>query len=204
MDGFGGGDFPINLLPPKKASNFLFLHCNKEQFVPMQANFRGLALAMLVLIVLPACGVRQLAQGEIQPPKVSFQGLSLGQPTSRGWPVSVTLLLTNPNDQALNLKGYDCELWLEGKSVAQAAGEEPVNLPSQGQTVARVPILVKLPAVMGLLPVLLTPEPPPLHYQVAGGFRLGMVLGGLVRVPFRFQGQVTPKEGLESLRPYLK
>jgi hypothetical protein len=30
------------------------------------------------------------------------------------------------------------------------------------------------------------------------------VLGGLVRVPFRFQGQVTPKEGLKMLRPYLR
>ena len=70
-----------------------------------------------------------------------------------GWPISVTLLLTNPNDQALNLKGYDCELWLEGKSVAQAAGEEPVNLPPHGQTVARVPILVQLPVVLELLPV---------------------------------------------------
>jgi LEA14-like dessication related protein len=170
----------------------------------MQFRFRWLSLAVAVLFVLPACGVRQLAKGEIQPPKVSFQGLSLGQPTSRGWPVSVSLLLTNPNDQALNLKGYDCELWLEGKSVAQAAGEEPVALPPRGQTVTRVPILVKLPTVLDLLPGLLNPQPPPLHYQVAGGFRLGAVLGGLVRVPFHFQGQVTPREGLEFLRLYVR
>jgi LEA14-like dessication related protein len=170
----------------------------------MSSRFRRLTLAMVVLFVLPACGVRQLAQGEIQPPKVSFQGLSLGHPTSRGWPISVTLLLTNPNDQALNLKGYDCELWLEGKSVAQAAGEEPVNLPSHGQTVARVPILVKLSTVLGLVPELLNPQPPPLHYQVAGGFRLGALLGGLVRVPFHFQGQVTPRQGLEFLRLYVR
>jgi LEA14-like dessication related protein len=159
---------------------------------------------MIALIVLPACGVRQLAQGEIQPPKVSFQGLALGHPTSRGWPVSVTLLLTNPNDQALNLKGYDSELWLEGKSVAQASGEEPVHLPPHGQTVARVPILVQLPVVLGMLPMLLNPEPPPLRYQVAGGFRLGAVLGGLIRVPFHFQGQVTPQKGLEFLRLYVR
>ncbi len=170
----------------------------------MQFRFRWLCLAVAVIFVLPACGVSQLAKGEIQPPKVSFQGLSLGQPTSRGWPISVTLLLTNPNDQALNLKGYDCELWLEGKSVAQAAGEEPVTLPPQGQTVTRVPILVQLPTVLGLLPGLLNPQPPPLHYQVAGGFRLGAVLGGLVRVPFHFQGQVTPREGLEFLRLYVR
>ena len=63
---------------------------------------------------------------------------------------------------------------------------------------------MKLPAVLGLLPLLLRPEPPLLHYQVAGGFRLSEVLGGLIRIPFRFQGQVTPKEGLDALRPYLR
>ncbi len=170
----------------------------------MRFRLRWLSLAVAAVLVLPACGVSQLAKGEIQPPKVSLQGITLGQPASRGLPVSVTLLLTNPNDQPLNLKGYDCELWLEGQSVAQTTGEEPMNLPPQGQTVAQVPIFVKLPAVMGLLPVLLQPKPPPLHYQVAGGFRLGAVLGGLVRVPFRFQGQITPQQGMDLLRPYLQ
>ena len=168
----------------------------------MTAYCRSLVLLLALVVALPACGVRQLAQGEIQPPEVSFQGLALGRPTGQSWPVAVTLLLTNPNHQALNLKGYDCELWLEGKSVAQAASTEPVYLPPQGQTRARIPIVVKLPAVLSLLPVLLRPQPPPLQYQVAGGFRLSAVLGGLVRVPFRFQGQVTPQEGLDLFRLY--
>ena len=163
----------------------------------------GIFLALMLLTTLPACGVRKFTSGEIQPPKVAFQGIALGRPTPGGLPLTVMLLLTNPNSQALNLQGYDYELWLEGKSVAQGTSQEPVSLPPQGQTVARVPILVKLPAVLGLLPLLIGPEPPPLHYQVAGSFRLSELLGGLVRIPFRFQGQVTPKEGLEMLRPYL-
>jgi hypothetical protein len=170
----------------------------------MPSRFRSFALVVMVLMFLPTCGVSQLARGEIQPPKVSFQGIALGQPNPQGLPVSVALLLTNPNDQALNLRGYDCELWLEGNSVAQATGEAPVSLAPHGQTVTQVPILVKLPAVMGLLPVFLQPTPPKLHYQVAGGFRLGEVLGGLVRVPFRFQGEVSPKEGLDLLRLYVR
>lgn len=169
----------------------------------LQRSCLGIFLALMLLTTMPACGVRQLAQGEIQPPKVNFQGIAFGRPSRGGWPLAVTLLLTNPNDQTLDLKGYDYELWLEGKSVAQGASDAPVSLPPRGQTVAQVPILVKLPAVLELLPVLLRPEPPPLHYQVAGGFRLAEVLGGLVRIPFRFQGQVTPKEGLAALRPYL-
>ena len=164
----------------------------------------ALGLGLVILMGLPACGVRQLAQGEIEPPKVHFQGLTVGRPTSQGWPLGVTLLLTNPNARTLNLKGYDYELWLEGKSVARGASDEAVNLPPGGQTVAQVPILVKMPALMEVLPGLLRPEPPPLNYQVAGGFRLGSLLGGLVRVPFNLQGKVTPKEGLKMLRPYLR
>jgi LEA14-like dessication related protein len=161
-------------------------------------------LVLLLLPAMPACGVRKFTSGEIQPPKVHFQGIAFARPNRGGWPLAVTLLLSNPNDQALDLKGYDYELWLEGKRVAQGASDAPVSLPARGQTVAQVPILVKLPAVLGLLPVLLRPEPPPLHYQVAGGFRLSEVLGGLIRIPFRFQGQVTPKEGLDALRPFLR
>ena len=71
-----------------------------------------------------------------------------------------------------------------------------------GVLLALVNSLVFLPAVLSLLPVLLRPQPPPLQYQVAGGFRLSAVLGGLVRVPFRFQGQVTPQEGLDLFRLY--
>jgi LEA14-like dessication related protein len=156
-----------------------------------------------LLTTIPACGVRKYTSGEIQAPKVALQGIALGRPTRGGLPLAVVLLLTNPNDQAIDLKGYDYELWLEGKNVAQGASDAPVNLPPRGQTVAQVPILVKLPALLELLPLLIRPEPPPLRYQVSGGFRLPEVLAGLIRIPFSFQGQVTPKEGLEMLRPFL-
>ena len=112
---------------------------------------------------VPGCGagqpvrlrvqqLQQMARGEIQAPKVSYQGLKVYQPTSQGWPLGATLLLENPNNQALNLLGYDYQLWIEGKSVAQGASQQPVNLPPNGQTVAELPIMVQLPAVMELLP----------------------------------------------------
>ena len=53
----------------------------------------GIFLALILLAAIPACGVRQLAKGEIQPPKVTFQGIALGHPNPGGWPLAVTLLL---------------------------------------------------------------------------------------------------------------
>ena len=170
---------------------------------------QALGLGLLMLMLLPACGVRQLTQGEIQPPEVSFQGLTLGRPTSRGWPLSVALLLTNPNPQPLNLLGYDYQLWIEGKSVATGVSRQAVNLPPRGQTLAEVPIMVQLPAVMELLPQFLpmlqkSQQQRQFHYQIAGSFRLASVLGGIIPIPFRFQGEASPQEGLNFLKPYLR
>jgi hypothetical protein len=149
------------------------------------------------------CGLRELARGEVQPPRVAFQGLKIYPPRGGGWPLKAVLLLTNPNPQAIDLVGYDYELRLEGEPVAQGASEEPVHLPAGGQTIAALPIWVKLPALPRLWPRLLSPDQR-LHYQVTGGFRLASVLGGMLRVPFQFQGEFTPQEAGEALRPYLR
>jgi len=169
----------------------------------------GIFLALTVLATMPACGVRQLARGEIQPPKVNFQGLKIYKPTAQGWPLGAMLLLENPNAEAVNLLGYDYQLWIEGKSVAQGTSQQAVNLPPLGQTVAEVPIMVQLPAVMELWPQFLpmlqkSQQQRQFHYQIAGSFRLASVMGGIIPIPFRFQGQASPQEGMDFLRPYLK
>jgi LEA14-like dessication related protein len=169
----------------------------------------GIFLALMLLTTVSACGVRQLARGEIKPPKVSFQGLKIYPPTARGWPLGAMLILENPNPEPLNLLGYDYQLWIEGKSVAQGVSQEAVNLPALGQTVTEVPITVQLPAVVGLWPQFLpllqkSQQQRQFHYQIAGSFRLASVMGGIIPIPFKFQGEASPREGMNLLRPYLR
>jgi LEA14-like dessication related protein len=169
----------------------------------------GIFLVLMLLMTMCACGVRQLARGEIQPPKVSFQGLKINSPTARGWPLGARLLLENPNPEPLNLLGYDYQLWIEDRSVAQGTSQQAVNLPPLGQTVAEVPIMVQLPAVMELLPQFLPmlqkqQQQRQFHYQIAGSFRLASVMGGIIPIPFKFQGEASPQEGMNFLRPYLR
>jgi len=169
----------------------------------------GIFLALMLLATMSACGVRQLARGEIQPPKVSFQGLKIYPPTARGWPLSARLLLENPNAEPLNLLGYDYQLWIEDRSVAQGVSQQAVNLPPLGQTVTEVPITVQLPAVVDLLPQFLpmlqkSQQQRQFHYQIAGSFRLASVMGGIIPIPFKFQGEASPQEGMDFLRPHLK
>ena len=186
----------------------------KKEPMKISTIFIILFLQIAALAGLSGCGVSQLqqmARGEIQAPKVTYQGLKVYQPTSQGWPLGATLLLENPNNQPLNLLGYNYELWIEGKSVARGTSQQAVNLPANGQTVAELPIMVQLPAVMELLPQFLPQilgqqqQMPPrkFHYQISGSFRLASVLGGIIPLPFRFQGEASPGEGMDFLKPYL-
>jgi LEA14-like dessication related protein len=163
------------------------------------------ALAALASLTLAGgCGVQQLARGEIQPPKVHFQGLTVYPPTSKGWPLAANLALDNPNNQPLNLLGYNYDLAIEGRSVAQGTSQQAVNLPPLGRTVTQFPILVQLPTVLNLLPEALQHPNRKLHYQISGSFRLGSVIGGLIPIPFRFSGEMAPQKGMDFLKPYLR
>lgn len=154
------------------------------------------------ILAFSGCGVRQLARGEIEPPRVEFKGVIPGMPSQEGLPFKCLLALENPNRQALDILGYDYELWLEGRSVAQGASNHRVYLPPLGKGEVEFPVLVKLPAVLSLAPMALNRQR--VNYQVAGGFRLASVMGGLIRVPFRFRGQTTLDEGRELMRLYVK
>jgi LEA14-like dessication related protein len=156
------------------------------------------ALAWLAAAVLAGCGVPQIMRGEVKPPHVALQGFTLTLPHAGAWQVFCTLKLKNPNPEALRVLDYDYELWLEGRSVAQGASQEEVLLPALGETVVEVPILIKLSSLMKVVPSLLSPQKQ-IPYQIAGGLRLASLLGGF-RVPFRFQGEVTPEQGLDLLK----
>jgi len=158
--------------------------------------------AVLCLVCLSGCGVRQLAKGEIEPPRVKFQSLAVGLPNpGQGLPLECALLVENPNPQDLRILGYDFEFRLEGQKVMQGESRQEVTLPARGQTQVTVPILVKLQTLPQFVPAVLQNQK--LNYQISGGVRLASLLGGF-RVPFSFQGQTTPREGREQLRMFMK
>jgi len=172
--------------------------------VNKRSNISRLTVLLLtawVLACLAGCGVRQLARGELEAPRVKFQSLTLGLPTPQGLPLDCLLLVENPNPQDLRVLGYDYEVWLEGRRVIQGESSEAVTLPARGQTLVTVPILVKLRALPPILPAVLQERP--LNYQISGGVRLASLLGGF-RVPFRAEGRMTPKQGMEQLRLFMK
>ncbi|MDD3581849.1 MAG: LEA type 2 family protein [Desulfobacca sp.] len=156
---------------------------------------------LAVVLGLWGCGLQQLAEGELKPPQVTFEALHLNPPTCEEWPLACTLLLDNPNPQPLKIQGFDYELWIEGQRLVQGESLEALNLPAQGQAKVVVPLLIKLPGIPKVLGALL--QKPKIAYEIAGSVRLGPGMG-LLKLPFRFQGQITQEEGWDQLQQFLK
>ena len=172
----------------------------------------------LALLALSGCGVQQLqqmARGEIQAPKVTYQGLKVYQPTSQGWPLGAVLLLDNPNNQALNLLGYDYQLWIEGKSVAQGTSQQAGEPAAPGADSDGTPHYGAVARSNGAL----APVPAPVPVSSSNKCRNAnstikspaasawlRCWEVLFPIPFRFQGEASPKEGdgLPEALPALK
>jgi hypothetical protein len=176
----------------------MMLLSNRSQKFPALCRL-ALVVALISCLATWGCGVRKLAQQELQPPEVRLQGLGLRAPGPQGWPLTCVLAVKNPNPMTIKVLGYDYEVWLEGRSVAKGESNQTVTLPAQGEATVEVPVLLKLKALPGLLPLLLREKA--LTVEIAGGLRLPQTLG--FRVPFRFREKLTPEEGLEHLQPFL-
>jgi LEA14-like dessication related protein len=158
-----------------------------------------LAVAVAGGLMIAGCGVRQLVRGELVPPEVRFKGLGLQPPTLQGLPLTVVLALHNPNPTTIKVLGYDYEVRVAGQDVARGGGDQPVILPAGGETTVALPVVLRLKSIPGVLPYLLQDQRVPV--EITGGLRLPQTLG--FRVPFRFREQLTLKEGLSELGPFL-
>ena len=158
-------------------------------------------LLIIMASLFSSCGIRKLATGKIDPPKVEFQGVTVYPPESQNWPLTARLRLYNPNPEPLRILGYDYKFALEGTELVYGESLDTITLPAEGENLVEIPVLLKLNAVPKALKALLLQEK--LRYEISGGFRLASVLGGL-RVPYHFRSEVTRQEGLENLRKFFR
>ena len=154
-----------------------------------------------ITLLLSSCGIRKLATGEIAPPKVEFQGVTVYPPEGQYWPLTARLRLHNPNPEPLRILGYDYVVGIEGAELVHGESLDSITLPAAGENLVEIPVLLKLTAVPKALQALLLQER--LKYEISGGFRLASVLGGF-RVPYHFRGEITRQEGLEHLREFFR
>jgi LEA14-like dessication related protein len=170
--------------------------------IRLKNNFILIIFLVTIISAAASCGIRDLATGRIEPPQVEFRGLTIYPPQRQGWPLSARLHLTNPNPETLRITGYDYELSVDGADLVRGESKDAITLPASGEGLVEVPIVLNLQAVPSTVKYFLLQDR--LRYELSGGFRLASVMGGFLRVPFRFSGEITRKEGLDHLRSFFR
>jgi len=121
-------------------------------------------------------------------PEVALAGLRVEELGLARQTFVVTLAVRNPNDRALPIEGLTYRLSLEGVELAEGSSALEQRIPAFGEAMVDVEVVSSLLGVAGQLPAMALKDRP-LEWKVAGTATLA---GGLVRLPYRYSGEVDP------------
>lgn len=125
-----------------------------------------------------------------QAPEVALAGLRVKELTLARQTVVLTLALRNPNDRTLPIKGLTYRLKLEGNEVAQGASALDRQIPAFGDALVDVDVTGSLLGLIQQLPALALKDRP-LNWTITG---TATIADGLLTLPYRYSGQVDPRE----------
>lgn len=114
-----------------------------------------------------------------------IEDVSLAQQT-----LLLTLAVRNPNDRALPIKGLTYRLELEGNEIARGASALEREIPAFGESLADLAVTGSLLGLIQQLPALALKDRP-LDWTLTG---TATIADGLLTLPYRYSGQVDPRE----------
>lgn len=138
--------------------------------------------AVLLILLASACVPRQ----QIQFRDISNMKLSLSGPT-----VSGDVLLYNPNNMAMNLKGADIQVLVDGKTVGTVNQETDTRIPPRSEFTVPVEIKVSLKE-LGLFNTL---------GNLLGGKGIAVGFKGTIRVAVHGITMSVPIDHTEQVKP---
>lgn len=125
-----------------------------------------------------------------QAPEVALAGLRVKDLGLAQQTLILTLAVKNPNDRTLPIKGLTYRLKLEGNEIAQGASALDRQIPAFGEALADVEVTGSLLALVQQLPALALKDRP-LDWTLSG---TATIADGLLTLPYRYSGQVDPRE----------
>lgn len=125
-----------------------------------------------------------------QAPEVALAGLRVKEVTLARQTVVLTLAMRNPNDRTLPVRGLTYRLKLEGNEIAQGASALERQIPAFGEAVVDVDVTGSLLGLVQQLPSLALKDRP-LDWTLTG---TATIADGLLTLPYRYSGQVDPRE----------
>ena len=153
----------------------------------------SLGLALLAALLAGCASLTQSWEApEVQLADLRVKELGLAQQT-----VILTLALHNPNDRTLPVKGLTYRLKLEGNEIAHGASALDRQIPAFGDALADVEVTGSLLALIQRLPALALEERP-LEWTITG---TATIADGLLALPYRYSGEVDPRELLAQGLP---
>src|SRR5438045_3194089 len=114
--------------------------------VSLPRSRRGGASLLVTAIVLLA-GCAGLAT-RLSPPKVDVVAVRLDRVQDARAAFGVTVALTNPNPQPIDVQAFDAALAVEGEVVATAALVAPVRVPGNGTATAELAAVTGVDALL--------------------------------------------------------
>lgn len=151
-------------------------------------NFRSDKMAILAcLLLMITAGCAGLGQ-RMEPPQVKLANLQVEEFSVLETVFEIHLRVFNTNDTALQIKGLQCELDINGQPFAIGVSDAEVEIPSYGTQ------LVPLRAYASLFDIIKSAQgmqnQDQLKYHIKGKVRLGS--GGYpALLPFESEGNIT-------------
>jgi LEA14-like dessication related protein len=140
-------------------------------------------LALLACSLLSACAAML---PKLEPPQLTVTRVDLAGGNLQQQQVHLTLHVVNPNARAIDVRGIDCNLELNGEAFAAGATEAAFTLPASGETDFGLNVTANLDAA--LIALLSGFGHKTVDYRMYGQVHLS---GGFVRnIPFEQKGRV--------------
>jgi len=158
---------------------------------------RPLARALCLLLPLALLAGCATLTKPWEAPEVALAGLRVKELGLTRQTVILTLAVRNPNDRTLPIKGLTYRLKLEGNEIAQGASALDRQIPAFGDALMDVEVTGSLLGLVQQLPGLALKDRP-LDWILSG---TTTIADGLLTLPYRYSGQVDPKELLARAMP---
>lgn len=155
---------------------------------PLSSRPWGLPLGLVLLLSLLA-GCASLTK-PWEAPEVALAGLRVKELTLARQTVVLTLAMRNPNDRTLPIKGLTYRLKLEGNEIAQGASALDRQIPAFGDALVDLDVTGSLLGLVQQLPALALRDRP-LDWTITG---TATIADSLLTLPYRYSGQVDPRE----------
>jgi LEA14-like dessication related protein len=147
----------------------------------------GAALALWLALSCGALGGCAALVPKLEAPQLQLTGVTLESGDAQQQQISLALHVVNPNQRAIEVRGIECALEIEGRPIAQGMTAAAFTLPAMGESDFKLNVSAHLNDALGpLLAARMLHSA--LRYRLYGEVHLR---GGMLRnIPFDQNGQI--------------